>query len=77
MPILVIDINWIPIVQLYVVRVASRTDTKKTCGFKRDWTKCSGYDNHSSLIRHHNGEDLYDHLMNRRASTLIMDTIFI
>ena len=77
MPNLVIGLNWIPIFELYVVGVASRTDTKKTCGFKSDWTMCCGYDNHSSLIRGHNWEDLYDHLMNMRTSTLIMNTMFI
>ena len=40
--------------------------------FRRDWTRCSNYANHSRLNSHpHNWEDLYDHLMSTRILTFV------
>ena len=49
-----------------------RTDIKKTCAFKRDWTVCPNYDNHSRLNSQHDWEDLYDHSMNTRITNKII-----
>ena len=51
-----------------VVRCGSKNGHQKDL-FKRDWTACSSFVNHSRLNSQHNWRNLYDHLMRKRNFT--------
>ena len=55
-----------------MVRCGSKNGHQKDNVFKRDWTTCSKFVNHSRLNSQHNWGDLYDHLMSKRIFTLII-----
>ena len=73
----VIDPNQTPTFEWYVIYRCGSKDGYQKDMFKRDWTTCSKYDNHSRPKGQHDWEDLYDHLMNMRIFVKIMNNIFI
>ena len=69
-------LNLTPTFEWCMVQCGSKHRHKKRHHeFKRDWTPCSKFVNHSRLTSPHSWGDLYDHLMTSRIFTLIMKRI--
>ena len=73
-----IAIIWPPTFGWYVVRCEfENKHIKKRHVFKKDWTMCPKYPNHSRLSNKHDWEDLYDRITTRRIFNLMTKKTFI
>ena len=65
-----------PIFEWRVVRCGSKYGHQKDM-FKRNWTVCINFGDHSRLNSQQNWVNLYDHLMRKRIFTLTVNKIFM